>query len=158
MEVLRRLEEVGRTIPQNCTVTKLELIAAKEEVIQQIQVEHQRRVTEYQTQLTEKGAQIGHLQLTNNHLRTENDRLQAESQAQQQEIKTLSEAEKQEQACILEELTAPQQQQLEDQCREIERLSGQIRSLKVQPRKEGSQGSGQRDVAILSSNKVKQRS
>ncbi len=44
--VLRGLEEVGTTLPQNCTQTKLELIqqvAVKEEEIQQEQLEVQRR-------------------------------------------------------------------------------------------------------------------
>ena len=130
VEVLRRLEEVGRTVPQNCTETKLELIqqiSGKDNEIRQNQVEHQRQLTQVQEQLD---AQIGHLQAAN-------DRLQAEKQEQVR----------------LEELTTLQQQQLEAQRREIERLSGQLRSLELQPREEGSQGSRQRDVSVASPKK-----
>ena len=49
VEVLRRLEEVGRTVPQSCSETKLELIqrnnkliAGKDKEIEQIQADYQR--------------------------------------------------------------------------------------------------------------------
>ena len=130
LEELRRLEEVGRTVPGNCTGTKLELIQQivrkddlftrkeeeirrKEVQIQQIQVEHQRQLTECQAQLMEevrqkerqlfdKDAQITRLQVTVDHLQ----------------------------------------------------LSGQLRSLELQPGEEGSQGSRQRDVSVVSPKKV----
>ena len=127
VEVLGRLEEVGRTVPQNCTETKLELI-------QQISGKNE-EITTYRgqlsSQLAEKNTQIDQLQAAN-------DRIQAE---------------KQEQVRGLEELTTLQQQQLEVQHREIDRLSGRLRSLELQPRKEGSQGSRQRNVSVASPKK-----
>ena len=48
VEVLRRLEEVGRTVPQNCSETKLELIqqiVRKDEASEQNQVELQRQLS-----------------------------------------------------------------------------------------------------------------
>ena len=118
VEMLRRLEEVGRTVPQNCTETKLELT----QQIQQKQVEHQRQISE---------------------LQADSARLQAENQEQQQRIDRLR-TENQEQAHIFV-------QQLEVQRREIEQLSGQLRSLELQPQKEGSR---QRDVSVASPKKV----
>ena len=138
MEVSRRLEEIGRTVPMNCTETKLELI--------QNQVE-------YQTQLSEKLTLISELQAANNQnqsqisrLQTNVDHLQTEKQEQQQRIDHLRTEN--------QELTTVYQQQLDDKCREIERLSGQLRSLELQPREEGSQGSRQRDVSVASPKKV----
>ena len=100
MDVLRRLEEVGRTVPQNCTETKLELIKQK--------VEYQRLLSvkdlEHRAILRESNSQIGHLQATVNRLQ----------------------AEKQEQVHRHKELTSLHQQ-LDDQRREIERLSSQLR-------------------------------
>ena len=141
VEVLRPLEEVGRTVPRNCTETKLELIQqiddlttrkeeeirGKEVLIQQIQVEHQRQLTEClrekeeevrqnQTQLSEKDRQI-----------SEKDRQLFDKDAQ---IKRL-------------QVTVDRLQ-----------LSGQLRSLELQPQEEGSQGSRQRDVSVASSKKV----
>ena len=142
VEVLRRLEEVGRTVPQSCTETKLELIqqiARKREEIQENQVEYQRRqrmLTEKDNQLAVKDATISDLKASANRLRTE----------------------KQEQVCELEKQTTIQQQQLADQCREIERLSGRLRSLEPQPWEEGSQESRQIDASVASPmNKVRPR-
>ena len=127
VEVLRRLEEVGRTIPQNCTETKLELIqqiSVKEEMTRQNHVEHQRQLTDhYQAQISKKDAQINHLRLAMEQLQASNDSLRAE---------------KQEQVGNLEELTSLQQQQLEVQHKEIEQLSDQLRSLELQRQEEGS--------------------
>ena len=112
--VLRGLEEVGTTLPQNCTQTKLELIqqvAVKDEEIQQV---------------AERDAHITQLQASI-------DRLQAE---------------KQEQVRGLEVLTTLQQEQLEVQRREIDRLSSSVRSLQIQPREDTPQGSGQREVIV----------
>ena len=67
VEVLRQLEEFGRTVPQNCTETNLELIqqiSQKEEMIKQIQTE----------QLAEKLA---------------NDRLQVEKDDKEKQIDEL---------------------------------------------------------------------
>ena len=58
VEVSRRLEVVGRTVPMNCTETKLELI--------QNQAEHQ-------TQLSEKRTLISELQAANESLRAANN-------------------------------------------------------------------------------------
>ena len=113
--VLRGLEEVGTTLPQNCTQTKLELmqqVAVNDEEIQQV--------------AAEKQAQIDQLQASN-------DRLQAE---------------KREQVRGLEELTTLQQEQLEVQRREIDRLSSSVRSIQIQPQKDTPQGSGQRKVTV----------
>ena len=139
VEVLRRLEEVGRTVPQNCTETKLELT-------QQIQ-QKQREISELQAA---SQSQISRFQADNAHLQADNARLQAENQEQQQQIDRLK-TESQKQVHGLEELTSLQQQQLEVQRREIEQLSGQLRSLELQPREEGSR---QRDVSVASIKKV----
>ena len=129
VDVLRRLEEVGRTVPQNCTETKLELT----QQIQQKHVEHQRQISELQAT---SQSQISRLQADNAHLQAENqeqhrqiDRLRTESQEQSHRFV----------------------QQLEDQRREIEQLSGQLRSLELQPPEEGSR---QRDVSVASTKKV----
>ena len=171
VEVLRRLEEVGRTVPQNCTETKLELIQQLTEKDCQCQC---------QAQLSEKDAQINHLQLANYaQLQASNDSLRAEKQervGRHKELTSLQDAqinhlqlanaqlqasndslraEKQEQVGSLEKLTSLQQQQLEVQRREIEQLSGRLRSLEVQPRVVGSQGS--RPKVASPKNKVRLR-
>ena len=166
VEVLGRLEEVGRTVPQNCTETKLELI--------QNQVEHQK-------QLSEKLTQNSELQAANDQSRLLVSCLQAEKQEQQQIIDHLR-TENQVLLCKFEKLKALKQQQLEvqhrekeqlssqlrslrtekeeliqqleDQHKENEQLSGQLRSLELQPREEGSQGSRQRDVSVASLTEV----
>ena len=137
VEVLRRLKEVERTVPRNCTETKLELIRqigdlitrkeeeirGKEVLIQQIQVEHQRQLTECQVQLREKEEKLS----------------EKEEEARQKD------------------------RQLFDKDAQIKRLqvpvdhlqlSSQLRSLELQPRVEGSQGSRQRDVTVASPKKV----
>ena len=75
VEMLRQLQEVDRTILQNCTKTKLELIQQivkkdglvarkeeevkrKEDLIQQIKLAHQRELTEFQAHLREKDGQL----------------------------------------------------------------------------------------------------
>ena len=158
VEVLRRLKEVGRTVPRNCTETKLELIQQivrkdveiddvitrkeeeireKEVLIQQIQVEHQRHVTECQAQLREK-----------------EEKLSEKEEEVRQNQRQLSEKERQ---------LSEKDQQLFDKDTQIKRLqvtvdhlqlSGQLRSLELQPREEGSQGSRQRDVSVASPKKV----
>ena len=122
VKVSRRLEEVGRTNPLNCTETKLELI----QQIQQNQVEHQRQISELQAANNQSQSQISHLQ--------------AEKQELQQQINYLR-TEEHEQVHGLGELTVLQQQQLEDQPRKVKQLSGQLGSLELQPWKKGSQGS-----------------
>ena len=123
VEVLRRLEEVGRTVPQNCPETKLELI----QQIQQKQVEHQRQISELQatsqSQISYPQADNAHLQANVDRLQADNAHLQAENQELQQQIDHLK-TKSQEQIHGLEELTSLQQQQLEVQRREIEQLSG----------------------------------
>ena len=144
MEVLRRLNEVGKTVPHNCTETKLELIQqivgkdaeiddlitrkeeeirAKDVLIQQIQVQHQRQLTECQVQLREKEEKL-----------SEKDRQLSEKDQQlfdkDAQIKCL-------------QVTVDRLQ-----------LSGQLRSLELQPREEGSQGSRQRDVSVASPKRV----
>ena len=133
MEVLRRLKEVGRTVPRNCTETKLELIQqidgkddlitrkeeevrAKDVLIQQIQVEHQQQLTECQVQLREKEEKL-----------SEKDRQLLDKDAQIEHLQG-----------TVDHL----------------QLSGQLRSLELQPREEGSQGSRQRGVSVASPKKV----
>ncbi len=153
--VLRGLEEVGTTLPQNCTQTKLELIqqvAVKEKEIQQIarvanekqaqidanKVLHleeiERRevgINQLQRNMFEISGQLNAKDTHITQLQASNDRLQAE---------------KREQVCGLEELTTLQQEQLEVQRREIDCLSSSVRSLQIQHREDTPQGSGQRKV------------
>ena len=161
VEVLRRLEEVGRTVPQNCTETKLELIqqiSGKDKTIQQIQVEHQRELTAYHVKLIEKDVQIAHLQAENDHLQ----QIEVEHQKQLTEYGSeLSEkdtqiarlqAEEQEQVRTSNELIA----NLEVQRGEIEQLSGQLGSLELalQIQEEQFQGSLQNARSGDASDKV----
>ena len=143
MEVLRQLEEVGKTTHQSYVgETKLELIQqviGKEETIQQIQVEHQRQlsetdrqVSEYQAQLKERDAQIHQLQLTI-------DQLQAEIQEQAHE----------------QELTTTQQQQLVSKYEETEPPSHQLKPTELNPEEEKSPESRESDVPETSPQKVR---
>ena len=130
VEVLRRLEEVGRTVPQNCTETKLELIqqmarkddvvARKEEEIGRNQIEHQRRQLEKDAIIASRDARIEQLQNTIDFLHTE----------------------KQEEARGIKEQNTLQQQQLEAQRREIGRLSRLLE-------KENSQPQESRPIALV---------
>ena len=138
VEVLRQLELVGRTVPQNCTETKL--------VLTQNLVEHQRQISELQAANESLRAANNQNQSRISRLQSNVDHLQTEKQEQQQQIDHLRTEN--------QELTTVYQQQLDDKRREIERLSGQLRSLKLQPREEGSQGSRQRDVSVASPKKV----
>ena len=99
LEVLRRLEKVGKTVLQSCTETKLELIQQisnlkKEEKIKQDQTEHLQivqQLTEKQLAndclLAEKDKQVEELkeQLTEKQLA--NDCLLAEKETQVEELK-----------------------------------------------------------------------
>ena len=147
VEVLRRLKEIGRTVPRNCTETKLELIQqivgkddlitrkeeeirGKEVLIQQNQVEHQRQLTECLAQLREK-----------------EEKLSEKEEKVQQKERQLFENDRQ----LLDKDAQIKHLQVT-----VERLqlSGQLRSLELQPREEGSQGSRQRDVSVASPKKV----
>ena len=128
VEVSRRLEEVGRMNPLNCTETKLELI----QQIQQNQIEPLRQISELQAANSQSQSQIS--------------RFQSQNQELQQQIDHLRTG-KHEQVRGLGELTVLQQQQLEDQPRKIKQLSGQLGSLELQPWKKGSQGSRQIMIA-----------
>ena len=148
--VLRRLEEVGTTLPQNCTQTKLELIqqvAVKDEEIQQVAAEKQAQINWLQQQISEKHAQ-------NNQFQEAIDREQTQMAERDAHITQLQasndrlQAEKREQVRALEELTTLQQEQLEVQRREIDHLSSSVRSLQIQPREDTPQGSGQREVTV----------
>ena len=143
VEVLRRLEEVGRTVPQNCTETKLELIqqiSGKDDKIKQNQVEHQRQLAEKDALIAGRDTQIDHLQIAVKSLRSTNSQCHSQIRDLQAANDRLQ-AEKQELVHRLEELTTLWH-------REIEQISG--RSLKLQPWEEGSQGSRQRDVSVAS--------
>ena len=120
--VLRQLEEVETTMPQNCTESKLELIqqkddlaTRKEEEIRLIQIENQK-------QLSEKNALLHQLQVEvhEKQERVEQFQLQA--------------TEKQNQICRLEQLTNHQQQELEAQQGVIEQLLTRQESLQFQLR------------------------
>ena len=135
VEVLRRLEEIERTVPLSCTETKLELIRQVETVsqlvlsktkeVQQIRKEHQGQLSErdtliFQLQATndqlqsdnaQQQEQVDHYQQENEHLRTTNDSLQAE---------------KQEQVHQLKELTTLQQQQLQARHEKLTEMDGII--------------------------------
>ena len=136
LEILRRSEAVGRTVPLSYTVLGLiQHISEKEEHTEQVQEERHRaqlrEQEELQRQLSEKDRQLLDRDAQINRLQVNADRIQAE---------------KQEQVRGLEELTSLQQQQLEAQRKEIDRLSGQLQSMKLQPQEERSQGSKQRSV------------
>ena len=122
--VLKRLEDVGTTLPQNCTQTKLELIqqvAVKEEEVQHYYYKNQGLINQFQHQMSVQ-------------LQASIDRHQAENR---------------EQIRGLEELITLQQKQLEVQRKEIDcLLSSSVRSLKLQPREDTPQGSGQREVTV----------
>ena len=116
VELLRRLEEVGRTVSQICTETKLELIqqiSKNRQEIQQNRIVHQRLTNA-------KDAQIDHLQAIIDSLQSEK-------------------AEKQKQVHKLEQLMSFQRKQLKADSKEIERLSGQLKALEQQTWEEGSQ-------------------
>ena len=165
VEVLRQLEEVGQTVPGNCTETKLELIQqigdlitrkeeeirGKEVLIQQIQLEHQRQLTEYQAQL-----------------RGKEEKLSEKEEEVRQKDRQLSEKEEevrlsQRQFSQKDRQLSEKDRQLLDKDAQIKRLqvtvdrlqlSGQLRSLELQPREEGSQGSRQSDVSVACPKKV----
>ena len=119
LEVLRQLEEVGRTVPQSCTETKLKLIQRNAD----LQARNTEIIDQFEAQLSEKQVMIGNLQASIEHHQTEKQK--------QEHFRT----EKLEQTRGLEELTTLQQQQLEDQSRVIQQLSGRLRSIELQPSK-----------------------
>ncbi|XP_064397166.1 probable serine/threonine-protein kinase drkD [Halichondria panicea] len=164
--VLRGLEEVGTTLPQNCTQTKLELIqqvSVKEEELQvaervadekQAQIDaikvlhleeiEQRDVVikQLQRENFEMSGQVNHIL---HQISVKDTRLQATIDHLQ--------AEKREQVHGLEELTTLQQEQLDAQRREIYRISSSVRSPQIQPREDTPQGSGQRETTTNKSTK-----
>ena len=128
VEVLRRLEEVGRNMTQKCTGTKLELI-------QQVS-QKEGMISQYKVQLSEKDEEICRIKL-------DFDKVHAEK------------AEEQEQFQQFKELAALQQQQFIIKCEEVEQLSGQLRSLELQRGEEEYQGASQRDVSRSVTKKVR---
>ena len=136
LEVLSQLEVIGKTVHQNCTETKLELIQNCQSQINELQAAN----NQSQSQISSLLAENHCLQATVNHLQTE-------KQQQQQQI-DCNKTENQEQVHRFEK------RQLEVQCMEMGQTSGQLRSLDLQPWVEGSQGSGQRDVFVASPKKV----
>ena len=83
VEVLGRLEEVGQTVPNSCTETKLELIKMKDALVSRKEAEIQRIRVDHQRQLSEREAEIHRLQ----------EALHTEEQEHQQQIRRI-EAEK----------------------------------------------------------------
>ena len=145
--VLRGLEEVGTTLPQNCTQTKLELIqqvAVKDEEIQQVVAEKQAQIDANKVLHLEE---IEQRDVGVNQLQREIFEFSAKVNQLQASIDLLQ-AENREQVRGLEELTTLQQEQLEVQRREIDHLSSSVRSLQIQPREDTPQGSGQREVTV----------
>ena len=156
--VLRGLEEVGTTLPQNCTQTKLELIqqvAVKDEEIQQVaervanekqaqidanKVLHLEEIEQRDVGINQLQREIFEISSRLNAKDTQNTQLQASIDRLQ--------ADKREQVRGLAELTTLQQEQLEVQRREIDRLSISVRSLQIQPQEDTPQGSGQREVTV----------
>ncbi|XP_064397265.1 probable serine/threonine-protein kinase drkD [Halichondria panicea] len=154
--VLRGLEEVGTTLPQNCTQTKLELIqqvAVKDEEIQQVaervanekqaqidanKVLHLEEIEQRDVGINQLQREIFEISSRLNAKDTQNTQLQASIDRLQ--------ADKREQVRGLAELTTLQQEQLEVQRREIDRLSISVRSLQIQPQEDTPQGSGQREA------------
>ena len=133
VDVLRRLKEVGRTIPQICAETKLELIrqiSVKDKEIKHIQEEHQRQLSNKDAQIHLLHSSIGELQEASECLKAdfqnEIDMLQASNEGLR--------AEKQEQTRVI----TLQQERLEVQCREIEQLLSQLRAQELQPQEENA--------------------
>ena len=130
------MEEVGTTLPQNFTQTKLELIQQIEEEL----VHQTKRVA------IEKQAEIHLLQLKMSQLQTANNRIQAEIRAHINGFQATID-EKQEQVRGLKELTILQQNQLEVQRKEINCLSSSVRT---QPREDQPQVSEERESTAVS--------
>ncbi len=135
--VLKGLEEVATTLPQNCTQTKLELIqqvAVKEEEIQRGAAEKLELI-----QLKEEMQQVAETKINwlQQQIFEKHDQI---SQLQEDDVRL--QTEKRERVHELEE----QQEQLEVQRREIDRLSSLVRSLQIQPREYQCQGSKQTEV------------
>ena len=137
VEVSRRLKEVEQTVPRNCTETKLELI-------QQI-VRKDDLITRKEEEI--RGREV----------------LIQQIQAKHQKQLTECLREKEEKLSEKEEEVRQRERQLFDKDTQIKhlqatvdhlQLSGQLRSLELQPREEGSQGSRQRDVSVASPKKV----
>ena len=143
IQILGQLEEFEKTLSQNCSETKLELIqhiamkdavaSRKEEEIQQMRMDHQRQLSARDAQLAERDAEIIRLQQA----------LHIEEKEHQQQIRHV-----QKQVCGLKELASHQHPQLEVQHREISQLPGQLRRLELQHKMQESQGSRQRDVSV----------
>ena len=151
--VLRGLEEVGTTLPQNCTQTKLELIqqvAVKDEEIQQVAAEKQAQIDANKPEIEQRDVVIIQLQRELFEFSSQVNQFQhemAERDAQNTQLQAFIDrlqAEKREQ------VRGPtlQQEQLEVQRREIAHLSSSVRSLQIQPREDTPQGSGQREVTV----------
>ena len=159
--VLRGLEEVGTTLPQNCTQTKLELIqqvTVKDEEIQQVAAGAERVANEKQAQIDvikvlhveeieQRDVGINQLQREIFEISSRLNAKDTQNTQLQASIDRLQ-ADKREQVRGLEELTTLQQEQLEVQRREIDHLSSSVRSLQIQPREDTPQGSGQREVTV----------
>ncbi len=80
--VLRRLEEVESTLPQNCTQTKLQLI-------QEIYLKNE-EIDQINQEIIQKDMQITQLKAANNQLKATVDRLQVEKQEQYRKVASLS--------------------------------------------------------------------
>ncbi len=141
--VLRRLKEVGTTLPQNCTQTKLELIQQNKET-QQVVAEKQGQIDANHVLHLEE---IEQRDVGINQLQREISELSGQVNQLQGNIDHLQ-ADKREQIRTLEELNTLQKEQLEVQRREIDCLSSSVMSLQIQPREDQPQGSGQRQVTV----------
>ncbi len=139
--VLRGLEEFGTTLPQNCTLTKLELIQRNEE-IQRIADENQAQIDTNKVlhleEIEQRDVGINQLQRELFDLSGQVNQL----------LHQLSEKDIQLQASIDRLQARGLEEQLEVQRRKIDRLSSSVRSRQIQPRKDQPQGSGQREVTV----------
>ena len=114
VEVLRQLNEVGRTVPQNCTETKLELIqqivkkddlvAKKGEELRgkvhQIKEAYQKKMTEFQTHLRERDRQLLDKEAQISCLQATVDCLQLSNQPRLLELQEGSQGSKQRYVCL----------------------------------------------------------
>ena len=92
--VLRRLEEVETTLPQNSTQTKLQLIQEIQQATERVAAEKQAEIDQLQAENREqvRGLEemISQFQTANNQLQATIDHLQAEKQEQCRKVASLS--------------------------------------------------------------------
>ena len=141
VDVLRSLKEVGQTVPGNCTETKLELI----QQIVRNDVEIDDLISRNEEEIRGKEVLIQQIQVK--HQRQLTECLREKEEEVRQNQRQLSEKDRQ----LFDKDAQIRHLQGTVDHRQI---SGQLRSLKLKPRGDGSQGSGQRSVCVASPKKV----